>query len=108
MESSAVTRPAKVAPAEISGRDANLAADADRSDGLLRNAEIDVDRVQRLERHDGIAARYVLSAVCLAQTQNACEGCTNGLAVDCGANLVHTRLGLLVLGGRAIELSPRR
>ena len=59
IESIAVTRPVNSTPATSPRRDADVAADAHLADGLLRHAEVHVDRIERLQRHDGIAAgRY--------------------------------------------------
>ena len=67
-------------------------------DLLLRHREVDVDRVERLERHHGLAGLEVLAEVDLPDPQDPREGRANRLPVDGGADLADLGLRLLVLG----------
>ena len=51
--------------------DAYLAARFDLTGLLLGDPEIHVDRVERLEAHDGVAAREVLTEIDLPQPEDA-------------------------------------
>ena len=56
IESIAVDGPVNSALAEFTDGDANTASVPHLAGFLLRNAEVDVDGIERLQRHDRIAA----------------------------------------------------
>ena len=70
-ESTAVTRPANAALFGCRQADAHLASDAHLAGILLRHTEIDVDRIELLQRDDRIAAVQVLAEVDLAYAEHA-------------------------------------
>ena len=57
--------------AEIAGGNANAAPQKCLMGLLLRNAEVDVDRVQRLQRHHRIATGHVLTEVDLPDAEHS-------------------------------------
>ena len=50
---------------------------------LLRNPEIYIDRIDRLQRHNRLSCGKVLAQVDLANTQNAGEGRSDCFSLDC-------------------------
>lgn len=88
-------------------RDVHGAADLQLTSGLLRNAEVHVDRIERLERDQRIAAGQVLSQVDVTNAQNPGEGRADRLALNHRPDFPDLRIGLPILGGRAIELGSR-
>ena len=77
---------------------------ADPRSVLLRHAEVDVDRIERLQANQRISGREVLPEIHLPDAEQAGERRADRLPVDCRANLADTRVGLARLGRRAIEL----
>src|SRR5687768_3929427 len=93
--------------AEFGGGNTHAASGADLSGILLRNAEVDVDRIERLQRHDRAPAGQVLTQVDGPDAEHARERCADRLAGDGGADLANLRLGLLLRRGGGIELGAR-
>ena len=91
----------------VADRDSHLAAVAQLRDRLLRHAKVDVDRIERLERHHRVASRQVLSAVDVADAEQAGERRPDGLALDRRPDLADAGVALAGVGDRAIELSAR-
>ena len=74
---------------------------------LLRHAEVDVDRIERLQRHQRVAAGRVLTEVDVTDAEHAGERRADRLAVDGGADFADARVRLPLFGRRAIELRLR-
>ena len=85
----------------------HLGAGTEPADLLLRHREVHVQRVERLQRHDGRAAGEVLAEVHLPDAENSREGSPDHLPLDRGPDLADARLGLLVLGAHPVELGLR-
>ena len=69
-----------------------LPADAHLAGVLLRHAEVHVDRIQRLQRHERVAAGQVLTEVDLADAEDAGERRADRLPLDRGADLADSRV----------------
>src|SRR5262249_43714582 len=74
--------------------DADRAADAHLFNRLLRNAEVHINRVQRLQWDDGIASAQVLPLVRLPNAENPGERRANRFSFDGGADLIDPCLRL--------------
>ena len=94
IESIAVTRPVNSTPGRLVGRDAHAAADAHLAGRLLRHAEVHVDRIQRLQRHQRVAAGQVLTEVDLADAEHAGERRPDRLPLDRRADFADARVRL--------------
>ena len=86
---------------------AHLRADAKILQVLLRQGEVDVDRVHGLQRHDGVAAVEVLANVDPADAQHAVEAGADGLALDGGLGVGDGGLGLPLVGVGGVEIALR-
>src|SRR6185295_16060340 len=73
---------------EVASGDADVATEMHLTGLLLRNAEVDVDRVQRLQRDHCVAAVQVLAEVDRAEAENPGERRVDRLPLDGRANLV--------------------
>jgi hypothetical protein len=74
---------------------------------LLRHREVDVDRVERLQRDYRVAALKILAEVHLPQAQDARERRPDPLALDGRADLADSGFRLLRRGLDLIELRLR-
>ena len=83
---------------------ADLGADLERRDVLLRHGEVHVDRIHRLQGNDRVAPLQVLAQVHLPEPQHAGERGPDRLALDRGPHLAHVRLRGLGLGREAVVL----
>jgi hypothetical protein len=87
--------------------DANGLAGPEVGDVLLRQVEVDVDRVERLQRHDLGAGSQVLTEVDLTDADASGEGSADGFLGDHRALIVDVGDGLLVLRLGAVEVGLR-
>src|SRR5205823_13665815 len=100
-------RTGKFDAAETLDTDSNAASGAQLRDGLLRHAEVDVDGIQSLQRHQRVAAGQVLSEVDVADAEDARERRLDCLSIDRGADLADARVALSKIRLRTIELGLR-
>ena len=74
---------------------------------LLRQREVHIHRIERLQRDDGRAVVEKLAEVDLADARPAGERGADGLLGDHGADVVDLGVGLLGLGFGAVEIGRR-
>ncbi len=84
----------------------DLLAEPDLIDRLLRHEEIDIDRIERLQRHDRRAGAEILPKIDGANAEMAGKRSAQDLLVDDGLLLRHLRLGILQIGGVGIQAAP--
>src|SRR5882724_3171143 len=86
--------------------DAELFADSYLAEVFLWEREIHIDRIRRLERHNGCADIQVLAEVHLPDADHSIERGRNGLAGDVRSRIINgcSRLAKLAFGGIVIRL----
>ena len=91
-------------PGQGVGGDAHLVIRLDGSQLLLGQQKIDIDRVNRLQRYDGVAGVKNLTQIDQSYTQPAAERRSDRFLGDSGANIVCLGHCLFVLGSGVIVL----
>ena len=101
-----MTLPGEDFAGQVFGRNLQAATDMDRGQRLLRQTEIDINRIQRLQLNHRIARGQILAEVDLANAQRSRERRANGFSLNGGADCVHIRFGLFLLGGGLVVFQP--
>ena len=96
--------PSNVLPAIGIGVDHDGLADRELAELLLRQVEIDVDRIDRLQRDDRIARIDVLPRIDRGDAETSGKRRAHGLLVDERGLLRDLRLLALQVGGVRVEL----
>src|ERR1700722_5102098 len=98
----------KLSAHPVVARDVEGSADARLEGSLLRHAEVHINRIQRLQRDDGLTGSEVLSEIDLANAQNTGERSVNRFSRDCGTNLAYIGFGGVLLRRNVVGFLPRR
>src|SRR5206468_11998163 len=69
--------------------------------------EVNVNRIQRLQRNNRIASSHILTEVRLTNPKHAGEWSTDGLAIDGGANLAYFGVGRFLFSSCLIVIRTR-
>ena len=70
---------------------------AQPADLLLWEGEVDIDRIEGLQRDDRVSLAKDLTEIYLPDADSATEGCADRLFRDCSADAVRLGNGLLVV-----------